>query len=94
MKKSTVRIKSGFMKCQNRNFVFALQNPPTKVFPRVSKLPAGLLTSTGTFTVFVEDNAFQRTGDVSYPIQFLHSNGYFPTISLKLNKKIITLKGQ
>ncbi len=37
---------------------------------------------------------FQRTGDVSYPIQFLHSNGYFPTMSLKLYKKIMALKGQ
>jgi hypothetical protein len=30
VKKSTVRVKSGFMKCQNQNFDFALQNPPTK----------------------------------------------------------------
>ncbi len=30
VKKSTVGIKSGFMKCQNQNFDFALQNPHTK----------------------------------------------------------------
>ncbi len=49
VKKSTVRIKSGSIKCQNQNFDFALQSPHTKFFPRVSKLPAVLLTSTGTF---------------------------------------------
>jgi hypothetical protein len=49
VKKSTVCIKSGFMICQNQNFDFALQNAPTNFFPRVSKLPAVLLTSTSTY---------------------------------------------
>ncbi len=46
VKKLAMSIKSGFMKYQNQNFDFTLQNPPTKF---VSKLPAGLLTSTGRY---------------------------------------------
>jgi hypothetical protein len=56
--------------CQNQIFDFVLQNPRKKIFPRVSKLPAGFLTSTAVHQ-FLVDNAFQRTGNGKIGIYFV-----------------------
>ena len=47
-KKWTERVKSRSSKCQNQNFYSETHIDAKEEFPKVSKLPSGLLTSTGT----------------------------------------------
>ena len=47
-KKSTERVKSRSSKCQNQNFYSEIHREAKEEFTKVSKLPSGLLTSTGT----------------------------------------------
>jgi hypothetical protein len=47
-KKSTEHVKSRSSKCQNQNFYSEAHIDAKEEFPKVSKLPSGPLTSTGT----------------------------------------------